>query len=261
MTRYRVAVFVVGVGVALLCGMPWRGAPVPAPTDKEADAPPPAPSSSTSRTGGTSRRDLVRMGTLFTLVVDAEPAAATPALDAAAERLRALEDAVSSWRPGSDVSRLNARAGHGPVEIGADALALLVRSKALHDATDGSFDVTIGPVWDLWPFRDPRGPLPTPSQLQEALGRVGAGRLTVDEDAGTAALAAGMRVNLGALGKGYAAQAVMKVFEARGIRRAAISAGGDLFVRTRIVVPKELSDEERELYEQLKNQSDFNPRG
>ncbi len=38
-------------------------------------------------------------------------------------------------------------------------------------------------------------------------------------------------------------------------------SGGDLFVRTRIVVPKELSDEERELYEQLKNQSDFNPRG
>ena len=192
---------------------------------------PAVPAAGTSTKSDTTRREVVMMGTSFVFVVDAEPQLAVEAIQAATKRLRALDSEVSSWRPDSDISRLNARAGIGPVEMRKDAFELLRLARELHDITHGTFDVTIGPVWDLWPFRDPTLPLPTEQQLADALGLVDAAKIELDEASRTAFLPSpGMQVNLGAIGKGYAARLAVDTMKALGIERAAVSAGGDLYL-------------------------------
>ncbi|MEZ6148493.1 MAG: FAD:protein FMN transferase [Pirellulaceae bacterium] len=176
-----------------------------------------------------TRREVMMMGTSFVFVVDAEPELGIQAIQSAIKRLRELESEVSSWRPDSDISRLNAQAGISPVDVGQDGLELLRLAKELHALTAGTFDVTIGPVWDLWPFRDAKLPLPTKQQLQNALPLVDASKIELNAANSTAFLPLpGMRVNLGAVGKGYAARLAIDAMRGLGVERAAVSAGGDL---------------------------------
>ena len=177
------------------------------------------------------RRDVVLMGSSLTLLVEAQPELARTAIDATVDRLRRLEREISSWKPGSDIARLNARAGIEPVAVGSDAFTLLREAKRFHRETGGAFDVTIGPVWDLWPFRDADRRLPTSPEIADALEFVDASKIELNEARQTAFLPrAGMRVNLGGLGKGYAALTAARILADFGIRKAAISAGGDLYL-------------------------------
>ncbi len=179
----------------------------------------------------TTRREVVMMGTAMVFVVDAEPQLAIDAIQAATDRLHQLESEISSWRPDSAISRLNARAGIGPVKLGKDAFELLKIAKELHKKTDGAFDVTIGPVWNLWPFRDTSDPLPTKKQIAEKLRLVDSSKIQLNNKEQTAYLPLeGMQVNLGAVGKGYAARIAIETMKEMGIERAAVSAGGDLFL-------------------------------
>jgi len=231
MSRGKLLVLTVGLGAALAGGLlTGRDAPAPAPT-WPTTVPPPTWQDAED---GTTRMDVTAMGTLFTLIVGVQGEPAREALLEAHARLRELEDRLSSWRPDSDVARINDAAGVEPVEVGPDTLAMLVAARDLHDRTGGAVDVTIDPVWSLWPFRDPDRPLPTRAELDVALQRVDMASLVVDEEASTAFLARdGMRLNLGAIGKGYAAACLMRVFGAHGIEHAAVSAGGDLLLKGR----------------------------
>jgi thiamine biosynthesis lipoprotein len=242
MTRQNVSVrfsfvsamlLALGLALALAWGW-WRHEPVPMAERATGVAPASIAAPTVSLGAGLVRRDIVLMGSLFRFVVEAAPARANPALDAAVSRLRRAEANLSSWRRGSSVMKLNANAGVKPVEIDADTYRLLQLSKRLHEATNGAFDVTIGAVWDLWPFRDPSRDIPTREQLDAALELVDASAIELQSAPFRAFLPRkGMRVNFGAIGKGYAAQLAMDVLQARGVERAAISAGGDLYLRGR----------------------------
>ncbi len=185
----------------------------------------------TTRSNGLVRREVMLMGTPFVFVLDAPQKEASDAIDAAAKELHILEHEISSWLPESDIGKLNARAGIEPVVVGKHTFELLKISKELHAETDGTFDITIGPLWDLWPFRNPELPLPTDVQLAEAQRLVDARKIELDASEQTAYLPVkGMTVNVGAIGKGYAAKLATEIISARGIKRAAVSTGGDVYL-------------------------------
>jgi thiamine biosynthesis lipoprotein ApbE len=171
------------------------------------------------------------MGTLFIIKLDLPLKQAQSLLQTAISDLKDLESKISSWRPGSEIYRLNARAGIKPVKLSTSTLELLTLAKELHGQTQGKFDVTIGPLWDLWPFRNPSAPLPLSADLEAALKLVDASKLVLDPKKHTAYLPLkGMKVNLGAIGKGYAAKMLIQSFRDKGVKNAAVSAGGDLFL-------------------------------
>lgn len=126
-------------------------------------------------------------------------AAARDRVFAEVERLEAL---LSSWRPQSDVSRLNAAAGD-PVRVDPEVAALLRRAVRLSRETRGSFDVTVGPLVDLWTEAAARDSLPAPEALAAARARVRADAIRFASD-GRVALDRGSAVNLGGVAKGYA---------------------------------------------------------
>jgi thiamine biosynthesis lipoprotein len=171
------------------------------------------------------------MGTLCTASAEAaDSATAEAALAAAFDEIARLERVMSSWRDDSELARFNRAAGTGPVACSADLAAVLDSALALARATGGAFDPTVEPLVAAWDLRGD-GRVPAPAALASARDRVGWSGLAVDGGALTARLArAGMGVDLGGIGKGFALDRAALVLAGRGVRRATLNFGGELLV-------------------------------
>lgn len=148
-------------------------------------------------------------------------AAALKAAQAEVERLNAL---FSIGLEDSDISRVN-RSGGG--QVSPDTAALLREALALSEETGGVFDLTVYPLMELWGFVSKAYHVPGEEELAEALARVGASRVSVDES-GVVTLGAGQAVDLGGIAKGYASQRLMELFREYGVRSALVSLGGNM---------------------------------
>lgn len=185
----------------------------------------------TEITSAEVRREVVLMGSQFVFIVEAPRQQALAAISKAAAAIKKLEMNLSSWKPSSDISRLNENAGIRAVKISEKTFELLRIAKKLSKVTNDTFDITVGAVWDLWPFRNPHAVIPSQQEIDQHLNLVDASSIELDEKAGTAYLPKiGMKVNLGAIGKGYAAEVAIEKMKELGIKRAAVSAGGDLYL-------------------------------
>jgi thiamine biosynthesis lipoprotein len=172
------------------------------------------------------------MGTLFRIVLYAPDAAtAVAASNAAFERIAALDDIMSDYKPASELMQLCGRAGGPPVAVSADLFRVLTAAQDLAERSDGAFDVTVGPVVRLWRRARRRHELPDPERLARALELVGYQKLSLDPEARTARLAqAGMLLDLGGIAKGYAADEALARLECFGIHSALVAGGGDIAV-------------------------------
>ena len=97
--------------------------------------------------------------------------------------------------------------------------------------SDGAFDVTVGPYVRLWRFARKRKVLPTPAEIAAARAAVGWQKLRLDPHARTVTLLVpNMRLDLGSIGKGYAADQALQILKGRGIDRALVAASGDIAI-------------------------------
>lgn len=132
---------------------------------------------------------------------------------------------------GSDVCRINQQAGIRPVRIDPDTMAMLLLSKKYSELSNGAFDVTVGPLMDLWGFGGKSPHIPAPEQIRAALALVGSRDLLLDRQNSTAYLRRiGMKLDLGAVAKGYATEKALQVLKKHGIKKALIDAGGNIRV-------------------------------
>ena len=172
------------------------------------------------------------MGTLFTITLYAPDApTAESAVEAAFKRTDALEDIMSDYEADSELNRLCDQPYGKPVPVSADLFDVLRRAQRISKASDGAFDVTIGPCVRLWRFARKRKVLPTQAELAAARTAVGWQKLRLDSHTRTVTLLApNMRLDLGGIGKGYAADAAMHILKGRGLTRALVAASGDIAV-------------------------------
>jgi thiamine biosynthesis lipoprotein len=173
------------------------------------------------------------MGTTFRVVLYAQDrTTAEKAAKAVFSRVADLDRIMSDYDAKSELMQLirkNDAAPGEPVPVSDDLLAVLGAAQALARRTDGTFDVTVGPLVRLW--RDVRRTqqLPDPKELAEAREKVGYEKLVLDPHARTVTLKlAGMRLDLGGIAKGYAADEGLKVLRGLGITRALVAASGDI---------------------------------
>ena len=172
------------------------------------------------------------MGTLFTINLYApDQNSAEAAADAAFRRVDALEDIMSDYQADSELMLLCDQPFGKPVPVSADLFDVLQRAQNISKLSDGAFDVTVGPYIRLWRFARKRKVLPTPAEIAAARAAVGWQKLRLDRRNRTVTLLApNMRLDLGGIGKGYAADQAMRVLKARGIDRALIAASGDIAI-------------------------------
>jgi FAD:protein FMN transferase len=172
------------------------------------------------------------MGSSFHVILytSTEPAA-SQASRAAFARIAALDAALSDYNPESELMKLCDQAGGPPVRVSADLFEVLDRSLALSERSEGAFDVTVGPVVRLWRRSSRTRTLPDPETLARARSLVGYQNVRLDREARTVQLLkAGMKLDLGGIAKGYAAQAAINVLKEQGIDCALVAGAGDIVI-------------------------------
>lgn len=153
------------------------------------------------------------------------------ALDAAFERLRAIEDEMSANAEGTVVAAVNAAAGTAPVAAPADLRYVTAKALEYAGKSGGAFDPTVGPLVKLWNIGQEGERVPAQSEIAAVLPLVSYQDLVLDDAAGTIYLRRpGMRMDLGAIAKGYAADEAGKILTAKGAKAAVIDLGGNVKV-------------------------------
>lgn len=136
-----------------------------------------------------------------------------------------LEEMLSGYIEESAVSRIN-REGGGAAP--AEVARLLRLAGKLSAETDGAFDITIGPVLELWKWCANEGRLPTDDELAQRTAMVDYKQVAVSSSDNVSFKQKNMSVDLGGIAKGYIADEVAAMMKKRGIKRGIVDAGGDL---------------------------------
>jgi thiamine biosynthesis lipoprotein len=159
-----------------------------------------------------SRRAQPLLGTLVEVGV---PFALDAKADAAFDRIREVEAALSRFRADSDIGRFNALPAGASLAIGEDARCVLAAAASLREATDGRFDISIGTGVHDWALDG----------------------ITLRK------LAEGVRLDLGGIGKGHAVDVAIEALIAAGVASCWVNAGGDLRVHGELALPVHRRDE------------------
>lgn len=167
------------------------------------------------------------MGTVFEIVAYSDSAVrASSAIDQALDEVVRLDNVMSNFKPGSDLSRMNREAHFHAVRIPADLYKVIETSLVYSRLSEGEFDVSVGPVVDLWKAALAGGVTPTAALQRQARSCVGYEKIELIAPDQIEFHSDCMRVDLGAIGKGYAVDRAMAILRSNGIERAYIDAGG-----------------------------------
>ncbi|MEC6747915.1 FAD:protein FMN transferase [Marinilactibacillus sp. XAAS-LB27] len=154
-------------------------------------------------------------------------------LDTAFDRIKELAEFITTEEDGesSMISRINEQAGKEPVAISDDLYALIKSSVTYSQETNGSFDLTIGPLTNLWRIGYPEARLPDQAEIDQALTLVDYNKVILNDQDQTVFLKdPGMRLDLGAIAKGFITDEIVQVLKENDVNTAIIDLGGNLFV-------------------------------
>lgn len=169
------------------------------------------------------------MATTFEVIIwqdDIDAAYAAQAAGAVFDEIQRLENELSRFRSSSDIYRLGHLKAGESLRVGLAAYDCLALAKAVYEETAGAFDITIGPLMELFvtPTGEPRAVSKT--VLEEARLIIGSHLFELDHDDMIVTVkAAEMIFDLGAMGKGYALDQAADVLAMHSVHNAILNAG------------------------------------
>jgi thiamine biosynthesis lipoprotein len=170
------------------------------------------------------------MGTFATVRVPASDRSGLEALTGTAKGIfEGIDLALSTYKPDSEISRLNRAAGDGPVQVSPRTLQILRTSARYGELTGGAFEPTLGPLIRKWGFsggKAPSRPLDA-EEVKAELERVGMRHLKVEGATAFLELP-GMSIDLGGIAKGFAVDLACDEILRRGARSFIVDLGGNL---------------------------------
>jgi len=171
----------------------------------------------------------VAMGTVIeiTLIGDDEEAANKAALQAFQE-IKRIEILMSRWLDASDVTRINRSAGVEWVKVSPETAEVIKKAKEISELSEGGFDITVGPLTELWwNAREKKIPPPA-EEVKEKLDLVNFQNLEVDQEGRVFLRKKGMAIDLGGIAKGYGVDRAFDVLRSLGYKKLIVNAGGNL---------------------------------
>jgi FAD:protein FMN transferase len=167
------------------------------------------------------------MGTVFEIVAyDTSPAHASDAIDKAWDEIVHLDHLMSNYQPDSDLSRLNRSAYRRTQTVSLDLYQVIREALRYSDLSGGKFDVTVGPLADRWKAVGSGEPAPSPTEEEELRRCVGYRKIELIPPNAIRFHSSCLKLDLGAIGKGYAVDRAATVLRSQGIECALINAGG-----------------------------------
>ena len=173
------------------------------------------------------------MGSLYHVTVDADltEAEQARARSVIEESLGRVERLLSTFDSASEVSRFNRHASTEAFAVSPELMGVLVLAREVSERSGGALDVTVAPLVDAWGFGpvDRDGEIPSDELVEELRPLVGYERLVIDEAAGTVAKGdPAMRIDLSAVGQGYAVDVVAAALKDLGLGRFLVELSGEL---------------------------------
>ena len=170
------------------------------------------------------------MGTLAKITIFAESdKQAKTAFETAFSRGEAINQIASDYLPESELTQFNRVAPGSWHSASDDLLAMVAYGLEIADLTDGAFDPTLGTLTHLWRETKATKRLPANDTLEEARTAAGLEQIELDLDRKQIRkMQASLRLDLGGIGKGYAADEMLSAIESTGIRSALVLIGGDV---------------------------------
>lgn len=152
------------------------------------------------------------------------------AMQDAFEEIERIEKVFSKFDEKSEVSMVNRLAGFGEVNITREMFEVISRSIYYSKITEGSFDITVAPIIDMWNLARKKGTMPDDEAIIEALRHTGYKNIAIDENNLTVRfLDNGMKIDLGGIVKGYAVDRAKDIILSHGIESGLINIGGNMF--------------------------------
>lgn len=167
-------------------------------------------------------RDFVAMDTIFSVTLPESKSSVVEEMIDTISNLHKLFD----WRdPGSDIWRVNNHLGRY-VKVSAPTYDLIYQSIQIAEETNGSFDPTVGPLVDIWDYE--KELVPSNVTIKNVLPLVNYRNVKFKEQSQSVMLEkTGMKLNVGAIAKGYAVKKELELLRQQGVKTALISAGGN----------------------------------
>jgi len=171
---------------------------------------------------------VVAMGSAYSVVVYGEDRTRMEeAVDAAFEEVHRLDEMLSNYKPASELSEINRKAAEQPVPVTQEMFDLLAACVEYSRASEGAFDISVGPLMKVWGFYKGTGRLPHRAEVRGALEKVGYRNILLDAANRSVRFAkAGVELDPGGIGKGYAVDRMVEVLKQYGIQTALVSASG-----------------------------------
>jgi thiamine biosynthesis lipoprotein len=169
------------------------------------------------------------LNTLVEITVAARNERAThKAVAAAYEEIRRIEALLSRYHPESQIYTINKHAGQGAVEVDLEVARIVRRSLQYAKLTHGAFDMTIGPVVDLWGIGTEHERVPDVAELQAILKYIDYRKVEIQGEQVIRLQSSEMKLDLGGVAKGYSIDRAIEVLQRHGITSALVNAGGDI---------------------------------
>ncbi len=164
----------------------------------------------------------VLMGTFVKVTSNSASAAGI-----AFKEMQRVADLLSKYKSDSEISVLNRT---GKLKASPETYYIIKKAEEFWRLSGGAFDITVGPLMDLWGFTDKKYRIPQKEEIQKTLARIGFDKIIFHEaDNVIEFKISGMRLDLGAIAKGYAVDCAVKKLKEKGITSCLINAGGQIY--------------------------------
>ena len=148
---------------------------------------------------------------------------------AAFAEFKRINELTNRFDESSQVSKINQAAGQEKVQVDPDVITMLKLARSRSEQLNGALDVSVGALTELWSVGHKGEFVPSDAEIKALLPLVNFQLIEIDDKANTVFLPkAGMRIDLGAVAKGYADRKAIDALKAGGIKSALVNAGGDV---------------------------------
>ncbi len=171
------------------------------------------------------------MGTVVEITIQhKDPAAARKVIQEAFYEGERIENLLSIYKKESEVSMINLKAGVEEVKVSRDCLYVIEEALSYSELSDGAFDITVGPLIELWGFDRGGKKVPNKTEIKKALRLLNYKNISINREKSTVKLKKrGMKIDLGGIAKGYAVDRMAAILKNGGIKKAIVNAGGDIY--------------------------------
>ena len=170
------------------------------------------------------------MGSRFEITVVAKDSAgAEKFIDTGVNEIKRIEKLISSWDPDSQTSEINRNAGKHPVKVDPELFKLIQVAVGISKLTDGAFDISYASMDRIWKFDGSMKKMPSEEEIKASVSKVGYENIILDPEGSTVYLKIpGMKIGIGGIGKGYAADVAKSLLMKQGVSAGIINASGDM---------------------------------